>query len=58
MGTNLIGSSKRVYPESGIKPIALNAILDVLTSEGLTFNINILGQAGTPTKTLFSLTKW
>jgi uncharacterized flavoprotein (TIGR03862 family) len=31
-----IGSSKRVYPESGIKPIAvLNAILDVLNKRGV-----------------------
>ncbi|MFV8378035.1 NAD(P)/FAD-dependent oxidoreductase [Flavobacterium sp. LB3R33] len=31
-----IGSSKRVYPESGIKPIAvLNAILDVLTKQNV-----------------------
>lgn len=31
-----IGSSKRVYPESGIKPIAvLNAILDVLDKQGV-----------------------
>ena len=31
-----IGSSKRVYPESGIKPIAvLNAILDVLKKRGV-----------------------
>jgi uncharacterized flavoprotein (TIGR03862 family) len=31
-----IGSSKRVYPESGIKPITvLNAILDVLTKQGV-----------------------
>jgi uncharacterized flavoprotein (TIGR03862 family) len=34
-----IGSSKRVYPESGIKPIAvLNAILDVLHKRGVTIN--------------------
>jgi predicted flavoprotein YhiN len=32
-----IGSSNRVYPESGIKPIAvLNAILDVLNKQGVT----------------------
>ncbi|WP_426094812.1 NAD(P)/FAD-dependent oxidoreductase [Flavobacterium sp. DSR2-3-3] len=32
-----IGSSKRVYPESGIKPIAvLNAILEVLYKQGVT----------------------
>ncbi|WP_426063989.1 NAD(P)/FAD-dependent oxidoreductase [Flavobacterium sp. DSP2-3-1] len=32
-----IGSSKRVYPESGIKPITvLNAILDVLDKQGVT----------------------
>ncbi len=32
-----IGSSKRVYPESGIKPIAvLNAIIDVLNKRGVT----------------------
>ncbi|MDI1304776.1 MAG: NAD(P)/FAD-dependent oxidoreductase, partial [bacterium] len=31
-----IGSSNRVYPESGIKPIAvLNAILDVLKKRGV-----------------------
>jgi uncharacterized flavoprotein (TIGR03862 family) len=31
-----IGSSKRVYPESGIKPITvLNAILDVLNKQGV-----------------------
>jgi uncharacterized flavoprotein (TIGR03862 family) len=31
-----IGSSKRVYPESGIKPVALlNAILDVLNKRGV-----------------------
>ncbi|WP_369753516.1 NAD(P)/FAD-dependent oxidoreductase [Flavobacterium sp. WC2409] len=31
-----IGSSKRVYPESGIKPIAvLNAIMDVLNKRGV-----------------------
>jgi len=34
-----IGSSKRVYPESGIKPIAvLNAILDVLKKRAVTIN--------------------
>jgi predicted flavoprotein YhiN len=34
-----IGSSKRVYPESGIKPIAvLNAILDVLNKRGVTIH--------------------
>nr|WP_309760650.1 TIGR03862 family flavoprotein [Flavobacterium sp.] len=32
-----IGSSNRVYPESGIKPIAvLNSILDVLNKQGVT----------------------
>lgn len=32
-----IGSSKRVYPQSGIKPITvLNAILDVLDKQGVT----------------------
>lgn len=34
-----IGSSKRVYPEKGIKPIAvLNAILDVLKKKGVTIS--------------------
>lgn len=33
----IIGSSKRVYPEKGIKPIAvLNTILDVLKKKGVT----------------------
>jgi hypothetical protein len=50
-----IGSSKRVYPESGIKPIAvLNAILDVLNKRGVAFNINILDRME-PNKTLFSM---
>lgn len=36
-----VGSSKRVYPEKGIKPIeVLNAILDVLNTKGVVINYN------------------
>jgi hypothetical protein len=53
-----IGSSNRVYPESGIKPIAvLNAILDVLNKQELPFYTNRLGRAGRVTMILFSIQK-